>query len=1015
MRVDVEKSMKNGKEKIIGAKKIFYLFIFMVAFFIILGAFLLPTEKKKTEDYQEFVAEWNQVFKDGTKKLITVPGSCVVERGETAVAEAVLPDYIQDGKWLCFRGSQQNMRIYIDGELREEYNTENSRFYGKTSQSAYVFVPLYQNDIGKILRVETESVSSFSGTMNKIYYGDKFAIWESFAEQYGMELIIAIIMLILAIVCIVFSIVLKFCHNKEITLEYLGWGILLIAVWIITENRLRQLIFPNISVVASVTFFSLMLALLPFAIYMNSIQKFRYQKCYQIICTLLIIEFCTFTGLQLFNILDFFETMLGMHIIIVVCATVMAITIIIDIKKKYIESYRSIAIGLVALMIAALVEITKVYLNHGQVSGIGLCLGLIFLLIMAAIKTGKEVFYIERERERALVDNQTKSSFLAKMSHELRTPINTIIGMNEMIARENKDASIEPYVNSAYEAGKTLLALVNDVLDFSKIESGRLNLTENVYQLASLINDQVHMIQARAEKKNLEVQVNIDEKLPSYLYGDEVRIKQIISNLLSNAEKYTEEGTITFTVGYTSNDDGQFFLKISITDTGIGIEEKEMEHLFDCFYKINAKKNRAAGGTGLGLHIIKQLLDEMQGEIKVRSIYGKGSMFTVTIPQKVIDAEPIGMVTSEFALEKMNLAKCHTSFIAPEAKVLAVDDNEMNLAVVKGLLKRTGIQLDTAVSGQQCLELCKNKYYHVILMDHMMPEPDGIQTLQLLRQQTEGCNINTPVVVLTANAVAGSREEYLSDGFAEYLSKPIVSDKLEKILMKFIPQELIELQELQEVELEKEADSINKVPNLEGEEKINPELGLAYSGGDEEVYKEMLSAYYQQGKIYAEKLPQYFEQKDWKNYAIISHALKSTSLSVGARGFSDMAKEHEMAGKEEKVEWLEAAWENFYQELLKVLAAVEEMLAEELTEEKEILEEEITTEDYLKECEILLDYLQNYEMNASLEQVNKLETKTTRNIKAEKKTELLKEIRNAIDEFDYGKAEELLKEWMKEV
>lgn len=1006
--------MAKRENRSIGIKEIFYCLILFIIVFAVFGIVNLPSEKHTDRGSSQILeVEWYQVLNNGEKKLINVPGKCSAEKGETVIIETTLPIYIEGGKYLCFRSSQQDMRVYVDGNLRQEYSTKDSRLFGKTSASGYVFVPLYDEDDGKVLRVETESVSNHSGTMNAVYYGDRFGIWEYLAGLYGAELAIAFIMLVLAIICIFFSIILRCFHNKKVVFEYLGWGILLVAIWIISENRLRQLLFENISLIASVTFFVLMLLPMPFAIYVNSIQQFRYDKWYKVIYLIILTNFAVCTGLQLFNIKDFFETMLIMHIVLILSFLMVAFTIILDIKNQHIHSYKLVAHGLAVLMITGIIEIANVYFNNGMISGYGVCSGLIYLLAMAAIKTGNEVLSLERERQMVMMDNESKTSFLTKMSHEIRTPINTIIGMNEMIARENKDKTIEQYVIKAQDASRTLLALVNDVLDFSRMEAGHLNLTENVYQLSSLINDEVHMIQARAQAKNLIVDVNVDKNLPSYLYGDEVRIKQIISNLLSNAVKYTEEGSITFSVGYINGDDGRFYLKISVADTGVGIKNEDIEHVFESFAKLDEKKNTHIAGAGLGLYIIKQLIDEMNGEIKVNSIYGKGSLFVASIPQTVIDKEPIGMLSDDFKTERTQLKQYRASFTASKAKILAVDDNEMNLAVVKGFLKQTQVQLDMATSGEQCLLLCKDKKYDVIIMDHMMPEPNGIQTLRMLRENPTGNNFSTPVVALTANAVAGSREAYLAEGFEEYLSKPIAADKLESVLMRLIPEELITLKN-EEEESKEEILVNNFVVDEEGE--ISRSLGLSYCNYDEEMYEELLTAYYSQGKIYTEKLPEYYALKDWKNYAITTHAMKSTSLNIGAREFSEMAKRHEMAGKEENVSWIDENWPDFYASYLNVLNAVEKMMPSKDDDNADKQELTIASkEEYKKECELLIEYLSNYEMNASIEQLSKLKTLQIADMDVDKRNKLFNEIAVAIDDFDYAKAEELLTEWMKGV
>lgn len=1002
--------MAKRKRLISKTVVIFYLLVLGVVLFAIIGSFCIPNEiDYKNLDCQEFDVKWYRVLADGEKTEIEVPGKCVAERGELVVTETVVPDYVSDGKFLCFRNSLQDMKVYIDGKLRHEYTTKDTRIFGTTSENVFIFVPVYAKDVGKTLRVESTSLSSYNGTMNTVYYGDQFAVWKTLAGMYGMELTIALFMLVLAVISIIFSIIMKICQRKDIVLEYLGWGILLIAIWIISVNGLRQLLFQKISLISCINYFSFMLLPLPFAMYINHIQKFRYKKLYYVIYGLIVCDFVACSALQFLNVADFTQTLIMMHIVFIITVLGIIVSIIIDAKRGYIRSYLLIVFGFIVLIIVGVAGVLQIYTNDGIVNATAICVGLIVLLIMAVIKTGQDMVSLERERQKVMFDNENQTEFLAKMSHEIRTPINTMIGMNEIIARENRNEEIAQYVFNAQQAGKTLLALVNDILDFSKIESGTLKLTENVYQLASFINDEVHMLQARAEKKGLEVIINIDEKLPSYLYGDEVKIRQIVSTLLSNAIKQTEQGSITFSVGCYIADEGRFFIRISVADTGVGIKEKDINNIFKPIDELDEKD--IEGVKGFSLHIIKNLIDEMQGTIKVRSLYGKGSLFTVTIPQKVIDEAPIGMVSDAFTEEKMQLGKYKTSFVAPEARVLSIDDNELNLEVVKGLLKHTQIQLDTTLSPEECLELCKTNKYDLIFMDHMMPKIDGIQTMKMIHSQNNGHNRETPIVVLTANAVAGSREKYMADGFAEYLSKPIVPEKLERILKQFIPEDMIiSAEEVEEIEAEVEFTQ-KDVQEVE----IDKNIGLSYCGGDEELYEEMLKTYYEQGKEYAEKLPVLFENLDWRNYATITHAMKSTSLSIGATKFSEIAKQHEMAGKEENTSFIKENWNDFYDCFIKLLNTIEQ--SQGLNEQKTQVEitQEVESELYQKECEILLDYLENYEMNPAVEQINKIATIKTSKIDTEKQAKLLEDMKQAIDDFDFATAEELLSEWIKEV
>ena len=399
------------------------------------------------------------------------------------------------------------------------------------------------------------------------------------------------------------------------------------------------------------------------------------------------------------------------------------------------------------------------------------------------------------EKDVAVLANEAKARFLANMSHEIITPINSIIGMNEMILRENKDDTIEEYAKNISSSSKMLLGLVNDLLDFSKTESGQMKIVEKSYDTAAMLSDEIKFLQERAEKKNLSVNLDIDETLPNELYGDELRIRQVITNLLTNAVKYTQEGSITLQVKYKMIDDSKLQLLIIVKDTGIGIRQEDMSKLFESFTRLDEKKNRNIEGTGLGLNIAKQLITLMKGTIRVESEYGKGSSFYVEIPQAVVNAEAIGDFenSSKKALhEEKAEGKC---FTAPKAKVLVVDDNEMNLEVVKGLLKRTKIQVDTVESGCECLEKTREKQYDLIFMDHMMPEMDGIETLQLLQKETDNPNCKTNVIVLTANAISGCRQMYMEQGFVDYLSKPIEAWMLEDILKKHLPDSLIVMED----------------------------------------------------------------------------------------------------------------------------------------------------------------------------------------------------------------------------
>lgn len=392
---------------------------------------------------------------------------------------------------------------------------------------------------------------------------------------------------------------------------------------------------------------------------------------------------------------------------------------------------------------------------------------------------------LQEAAEKAKATDVAKSVFLANMSHEIRTPINAVLGMNELINRETTDADIKTYSDDIADAGQSLLSLINDILDFSKIEAGQMELSETDYELSVLIREVNNIIKHRFEEKGLSFEIKNDSEIPNGLYGDDVRIRQILINLLTNALKYTDKGSVTLDVGYNRLADDEIELILSVADTGSGIKESDLDALFVSFKRINLENNRKREGTGLGLNITKSLVEMMHGYIDVKSEFGKGSIFTVHIRQTVRDNKPIGDFGKENSSRKER--KYQAKLKAPTARILVVDDVRTNLLVIKGLLKQTEIIIDTALSGAECLEMIRETKYDIVFLDHMMPDMDGVETIRALKADDSHVNTNTPVVMLTANAIIGAKEQYLDDGFTDYLSKPIDWQELESMLIRLLP------------------------------------------------------------------------------------------------------------------------------------------------------------------------------------------------------------------------------------
>lgn len=524
--------------------------------------------------------------------------------------------------------------------------------------------------------------------------------------------------------------------------------------------------------------------------------------------------------------------------------------------------------------------------------------------------------------------NQAKSTFLANMSHEIRTPINAVLGMNEMILREGGSEKIENYATDIQKAGQTLLALINDILDFSKIESGKMEIFAAEYELSSLLNDNYNMIAMQARAKNLEFIVENNPTLPSALCGDEVRIRQILINLLSNAVKYTNEGTVRLKADWKPLDGRQILLVFSVEDTGVGIKKENTAQLFELFQRIEEKNNRNIEGTGLGLAITSQLLELMNGTIRIDSEYGKGSVFTVEIPQEIVKDEPLGDFSQKYLQIRGPQADVTENFIAPQARVLVVDDVPMNLKVIKELLHRTEIRIDTAESGEECLRQIQRESYDIIFLDHMMPQMDGLETLREMKKMLGNPNYKTPVIMLTANAVLGAKEEYLQAGFTDYLSKPVQGQVLEKMVRKYLPEELVLSAEITQTETEEPQDALSN-DNTEQDfitklNFLNTEQALMYCGHKEELYREFLNDYVTDA--FPQELEELYRKQDWESYRRQAHTLKSLSLSIGADEFSEMAKQMEYLLKDAKVGEAERFHEPFVYAYRELLAKIKDAL-----------------------------------------------------------------------------------------
>lgn len=558
---------------------------------------------------------------------------------------------------------------------------------------------------------------------------------------------------------------------------------------------------------------------------------------------------------------------------------------------------------------------------------------LIFMFTIAMVyvvlseKKARENKELLREKENAESASKAKSIFLANMSHEIRTPINGILGMDSMLLKECKDETLRDYALNIQSAGQTLLSLINDILDISKIESGKMEILPVTYSVFTVLNDCYNMVAVRAKDKNLELVMDISPEIPTALFGDEVRIRQVVNNLLSNAVKYTNEGSVTLSVWAEKVDvdpmqgdnTSRVELFIQVKDTGIGIREKDREKLFADFVRLDEKRNRNIEGTGLGLNLTKQLLDMMGGTIEVESTYGVGSVFTVSLLQQVSDEKPLGDFEKLYRQHVNVVDAAQERFEAPEAKILVVDDVQMNLKVFVGLLKSTKIQIDTAINGAEALELVQKQHYDVIFLDHMMPVMDGVEAFRRMKKLEKNPNANTPVVMLTANAVAEARNGYMDEGFSDYMAKPIREEVLLATLKKFLSKELVKI--IGEEKLDEPLKVTEPKSQLALSDFLDTATGLAYCMNDKKFYKEMLDEYVKSEKT--AELKEYFENGDLEYYRITVHAVKSTSLTIGASKVSEDAKALELACKENNLNFVKQNHEAFMEEYKSLIRGIQ--------------------------------------------------------------------------------------------
>ncbi len=761
----------------------FMLYTFMIGIMYV-GEHIFSDERTYTDfSVADYSDGWSIKLPDGSSEAITIPGQYDITMPNTLKITKTIEEMSEPERYVSFNSEKQDIYAYVGDELRYSYSTKDTRVFGENSPGILVFIPIYKSDVGKTLEIKWVGNNNYTGVVDSISIGSQAGIIMRLFENEKLELTLTLSILMLGFIALVIGIMVKLSYGKTISLLFAGWAVMCAGLWALAESTTRQLIAPNFSLVSYITYLALMILPFIMAMYFDRAQECRYRTVYMLISVLEL--FVAFLGLvlQFFNGTDLSGMLPFAFAAILLTMIIFLITVIADCIQGLVKNYWVDIVGVAGALLAGIFQIISYKAKPTSLDRTILLFGLLFFVVISYFKALNNVRTMERDMFAAVQARKSSTAFLTRMSHEMRTPINAILGMNKMILRESKEENILDYARDVNGAGNYLLGIVNEVLDLAKVNAGRIEIVNEDYVLMDMIRECYAMVRPRAKANRLAFEVEMSDVLPSELCGDKERLIQVITNLLTNAVKYTPEGRILLSVQGKIHE-GKLLLIIAVSDTGIGVAEENIPYLFDSFNRVGEFAHGRIEGTGLGLTITKQLVDLMGGTIKVESELGKGTTFTVVVPQEIRSVEPCG-VFSMGPNGDRRVADRHEVFDLI-GKILVVDDVAINLRVFTMLLSNTDITVDTAISGAEALEKIKNTKYDIIFIDHLMPGMDGLELKNIMDSLEDNPNSNTPLIMQTANAVVGAREEYENLGFEDYIEKPIKEEELRRLLRKYL-------------------------------------------------------------------------------------------------------------------------------------------------------------------------------------------------------------------------------------
>lgn len=871
---------------------------------------------------------WLLTTEDGSTTSVQIPASGISSRKYTL--SSVLPRDYEANTAVFIWSNDHEVTVRVGGESIFSYSYHPEKQINRTlAPSQYLTVPLKDSYAGKDIEISYTCLLDAGPSIEWIYIGDQTDTILYLIRKNALTLVAAIVIMVFGVIAISrYFINRKFRTNQTRGNLCKGIAMIIAAVWMIYQTDCRQFLMPNIYLVRDLNYLAQILLPIPFVLAVAFVEEKEYFRSAIIFVILtafddLILFALLFSGAASFRALGLMMD-IPLNASVAYCAV--TVTLIIRHDRQLAQKMKTTIMAMAVLAVCGAFEIAGQ--NGFGITGVFLPIGIIFFAAVTEAVNSANVLQTVKKDIEFNAYRRSQKTLLASVSHEIRTPINSVLGLDEMILRDTKEETTRQYAQDIRTSGKVLLALVNDILDFSRLESGAVELIPEPYSLKELLTEICVVERERAVQKGLKFFVEVNPEIPDRLVGDYSRIRQVLINLINNGVKYTPKGSVTLTCDYEPIEDGSILLKFHVKDTGIGIREEDINRIFEPFVRVDEKKNRSVEGTGLGMSITENLLILMGSRVSVESRYGKGSDFSCRIPQPVADPAPIGKFDMH-ALQEDDRRE-EKDYICPDACVLVVDDTPLNIKVFTLLLKDKKPVIHTAASGEEALEECSKCRFDVIFMDQRMPGMDGTQTLHVLREQ-ESCAINheTPVVLLTADAFAGVREEALANGFNGYLSKPVTPADLSSALREFLPVDKVVFDggdHAGKVSAEAPAKETVDAPAIEAAESreagpdrvaeaaperdegenplfsaLSRECGLtvkeaAGSMGSEELYTSVLTDFTALGPGNADEIDRLQAAGDLENYTIKVHALKSSARLIGAMDLSARAKALEEAG-----------------------------------------------------------------------------------------------------------------------